>query len=328
MNPRRRVLAVIIGASTLTAPFGAFAQQQPPAKVPRIGFLGSVTAAGFTSRMDAFHTGLRELGYVDGKNIAIEYRWAEGKYERLPALAAELVALKVDLIVTHGPGVRAARNATTTIPIVVASGSDLVASGTVVSEARPGGNITGSTIFNPEIAAKRLELLKTTIPRIRRIAVLYISGSSVNPILAAMDAAAPSLKLDLQPFGVSGPDEFESAFAAISKQRFEAVAVVEDGVLIANAEAVARLTGKYRIPSVGFVELVEGGGLMAYGSNTPALYRRAAVFVDKILKGAKPGDLPIERPTRFELIINMKTANALGIMIPQSVLMRADRVIE
>ena len=280
--------------------------------------------------VEALRAGLRDLGYVEGKNIVIEYRWVEGKYERLPDLAAELVRLKVDIIVAQATqGTLAAKRATTTIPIVTPLSGDPVATGLVASLARPGGNVTGSTFFQPELAAKRLELLRDALPRTRRVAVLLNPDQSSHPLIfQAMELTAKSLKLELHQFGVRGPDEFESAFAAMAKRRVDAVAIIEDPSTIANAKAVADLAARKRLPSIGHVELAEAGGLMAYGVNIPEMWRRAAVFVDKILKGAKPADLPIERATKFELIVNMKTAKALGIKIPQSILVRADKVIE
>ena len=325
MITRRRVV-LALGAGAL-APLASFAQQQPP-KVARIGYLGPTSGAASEPRyLEPLRAGLRDLGYVEGKNFVIEYRWAEGKNERLPELAAELVALKVDVIVTNGvPGTRAAKQATATIPIVTSVG-DAVATGLVASEARPGGNVTGLSSFAPEIGGKRLALLKETLPRIRRVAVLWNSGGAGVP-LPAMEAAAKSLKVELQRFGVRNPGEFESAFAAMSKQRAEAVVIVEDPMMLANARGAANLAAKYRIPSIGFLEVADAGGLMTYGTDSSANYRRVAVYVDKILKGAKPGDLPIERAMRFELVINMKTAKALGVKFPNSILVRATKVIK
>jgi putative ABC transport system substrate-binding protein len=328
MNNRRKLL-VALGAGALTAPLGSFAQQQ--GKIWRIGFLGTASASGFARRVEALREGLRDLGYVEGKNLVIEFRWADGKYERLPELAAELVRLKVDVIVTHGPvGSPAAKNATTTIPIVVTAVGDPVAFGLVASLARPGGNVTGMASLSSEVAAKRLELLKDAFPRIRRVAVLLNPDSPTGsgPGFRLMEATAASLKLELHRFGVRGPGEFESAFAAMAKQRVDAVVVMDDGVLAANVGAIAKLAAKMRLPSIGLGEFAEAGGLMAYGVNRLESFRRAATFVDKILKGAKPADLPIEQPTRFETVLNLKTAKALGIQFPQSVLGRTDRVIE
>jgi putative ABC transport system substrate-binding protein len=328
MNDRRKLL-VALGAGALSVPFGCFAQT-PAAGMHRIGFLGLSSAAALGNRLDALRTGLRELGYVEGKNLAIEYRFAEGTYERLPELAAELVRLKVDVIVTHAaPGTRAAKQATATIPIVIATTGDVLVTGLVASLARPGGNVTGSTFFQLELGGKQLEMLKEAIPRIKRVAFLMNPYSELAaPILQAMGVAAKALKLEVQRFEVWSPDQFDSVLAAMSKQRIDAVVVHDDPMLIANAKAVASQAARYRIPSTGFVDLAEAGGLMAYGVSFPAMFRRAAVFVDKILKGAKPGDLPIERATTFELIVNLKTAKALGLTLPQSILLRADKVIE
>lgn len=328
MNKRRK-LVIALGAGALTAPLGSFAQQ-PTARMHRIGFLGPTSAAGVASRLEALRVGLRELGYVEGKNLVIEFRWAEGKYDRLPELASELVRLNVDLIVTHAaPGGYAAKQATTAIPIVLMAVGDAITSGLVSSLARPGGNITGLSFFTPELATKRLELLKEALPHIRRVAELAnpdnLFASSVFP---AMELAAKSLKLVLQRFEVRGPMEFESAFVAMAKQRFDAVVINDDTMLIANAVTAAGLAAKHRIPSIGFIEIGNAGGLMAYGVDLPAMSRRSAVFIDKILKGAKPGNLPIERATTFELVINAKAAKALGIKIPQSIVVRADKVIE
>jgi putative ABC transport system substrate-binding protein len=325
---RRRKLLVALGAGALAAPFGVFAQQ--PAKVARIGFLGSGSAASTATRVDALRAGLRELGYVEGTNLLFEFRWADGNYDRLPGLAAELVNLKVDLIVTHGtPGARAAKQATAAIPIIMATTGDAVATGLIASLARPGGNITGSSYFSPELNAKQLELLKEALPRIRRVAVLFNSDNAVKvTMFQAMEATARALKLEMQKFDVRGPGDFNGAFAGMKKRGVDAVAVVDDPMIIANAAAVASLAGKHRLPSIGFSAFAEGGGLMAYGVNFPALFRRAATFADKILKGAKPGDIPVEQPTRFEMIINMKTAKALGVKFPNSILVQATRVIE
>jgi putative ABC transport system substrate-binding protein len=327
MNNRRKLL-VALGAGALAAPLTSFAQQK--GKIWRIGFLGTASASGFARRVDALRAGLRDLGYVEGKNLAIEYRWAEEKYDRLPELAAELVRLKVDVIVTHGVPTRAAKAATTTIPIVMATSADPVAIGLVASLARPGGNVTGMAGFGPEGSAKRLELLKDALPRTRQVAVLLNPDNPGNIRLAlpAMEATAKSLKLELQPFPVRGSGEFESAFAAMAKRRVDAVVTTEDGVFIVNAGAIANLAAKTRLPSVGFIEFSEAGGLMAYGANRRELWRRAAYFVDRILKGAKPADLPVEQATRFETVLNQKTAKALGLQFPQAVLARADRVIE
>jgi len=327
VNNRRKLL-VALGAGALAAPLTSFAQQK--GKVWRVGFLGAVTASGIAGRVEALRAGLRDLGYVEGKNLVIEFRWAEEKYERLPELAAELVRLKVDVIVTHGVGILAAKSATTTISIVMATSADPVALGFVASLARPGGNVTGMASFGPEGNAKRLELLKDAFPRTRQVAILFNPGNPnyIRIVFPAMEAAAKSLKLELHQFGVKGPGDIDSAFAVMAKRRVDAVVTTEDTVFIVNAGAIAKLAAKMRLPSAGPIEFAEAGGLMAYGVNRRELFRRAAYFVDRILKGAKPADLPVEQPTRFETVVNLKTAKALGITIPQSFLLRTDRVIE
>jgi putative tryptophan/tyrosine transport system substrate-binding protein len=328
MNNRRKLL-VALGVGALATPLTAFAQQK--GKVWRIGFLGTASASGYAGRVDALRAGLRDLGYVEGKNIVIEFRWAEGKYERLPELAAELVRLKVEIIVAQGtPGILAAKNATTTIPIVMPASADPVAVGLVASLARPGGNVTGMTGFGPEGAAKRLELLKDALPRTRLVAVLLHPDNPVGMKVTfpAMEVTAKSLKLELQQFLVRGLGEFDSAFAAMAKRRVDAVVSTDDPVLVANAVAIAKLAVKMRLPLVGIPEFAEAGSLLAYGVNRLDLFRRAAYFVDKIIKGTKPGDIPVEQATRFETVVNLKTAKALGVTIPQSFLLRTDRVIE
>ena len=328
LNTRRRIV-LALGAGALAAPLASFAQQQA-AKIARIGFLGTASASGWASRVEALRAGLRDLGYVEGKNIVIEFRWAKEKYDQLPDLAAELVRLKVDVLVTGGtPGTLAAKRATTTIPIVMAVSGDAVASGLVASLARPGGNITGSTFFVQELYAKRLELLKEAVPRITQVAVLLNPDNPASLTnIKQMEIAAKSMKVELQRFEVRGPNEFEGAFSAMAKRRVDAVEITDDPMLIVNARAIADLAAKKRLPSIGFKEYAEAGGLKAYGVNLLDMWRRAAYFVDRILKGTKPGDLPVEQPTKFELVINMKTAKALGIKLPPSILVRADRVIE
>ena len=326
MNNRRKLI-VALGAGALTGPLAAYAQQQ--GKVWRIGFLSSETASGFRTRVDAVRAGLRDFGYEEGKNIVIEFRWAEGKNDRLPELAAELVRLNVDVLVTHSVGVRAAKQATTTIPIVIATVGDPVAAGLVASLARPGGNITGSTFFAPELAAKRIELLKDAFPRITQVAVLVDSGSPASKTwLQVMVTTARSVKVTLHEFAVRGPHEFDSAFSAMVKKRVGAVGVLDQPMFFTNAKAIADLAAKQRLPLIGSGEVAEAGGVIGYGANLLELYRRVGFFVDKILKGTKPGVIPIEQPTRFELVINMKTAKALGIKFPQTFFQRADRLIE
>ena len=324
----RRKLLVALGVGALAAPLAAFAQQQ--GKVWRIGFLGSESVARFGNRVDAFRAGLRELGYEEGKNFVIEFRWAEGKLDRLPELAAELVRLKVDLLVTHGTlPLRAAMNATKTTPIVTATSGDVVAQGLVTNLARPGGNMTGAIFFSTELAAKRVELLKDVLPRLTQVAVLVNADNpSAQLQLQAMETTARSVKVTLHKFPVRVPREFESAFAAMVKQRVGALAIPDDPMFINNPTVIADLATKRRLPSIGPSEITVAGGLMSYGVDFPAMWRRAATYVDKIFKGTKPGDIPIEQATRFEMFVNMKTAKALGIKIPNSVMVRADKVIE
>ena len=327
MIDRRKIL-LALGAAALVSPLSLLAQ--PANKVWRIGFLGSATSQGYTRPIDALRAGLRDLGYVEGKNIVIEYRWAEGKFERLPGLAAELVKMNVDIIVTHAtPGTLAAKQATTTIPIVMAAIGDAVAVGAVASLARPGGNITGTTFFNPELAAKRLEIIRDAMPRLRRVAVLFNPGNqAVEATLKAMGLTAKALKMELQRFPARALEEFDGAFAAMAAKRIEAFTTIEDPITIANAKTLADLAAKRRLPSIGFPEFADAGGLLGFGVSIPDMFRRAPYFVDKIFKGARAGDIPVEQWSRFEIIVNFKTAKALGIKLPDLVLQRADRVIE
>lgn len=330
---RRRVIAVGAGAfapSFALAPLVAFAQPAP--KPIRVGVLTPATAANFArqGRLEALRTGLREFGYVEGRNLTFEIRNADDNADRLPALAAELAAAKVDFIVTNGTdGTIAASRATKTIPIVLASSGDVLAMGLVQSLARPGGNITGSIFFVNELNAKRLELIKEVVPRISRAAVLAGRGNVSTPgLVKVMEQTAKTLKVSLQLFEVGGAAEFESAFAAMVKQRINAVVVVENPLLVSHAKAVAEIALAKRMPSIGFSDLAEAGGTLSYGVNFTGMWQRAAYFIDKIAKGAKAGEIPIEQPTRFESIINMKTAKALGIKIPEATLLRSTKVIE
>ncbi len=326
----RRDFLIVGGAALglLAAPTLSLAQA--PGKDRRIGFLGTGSAVGMAGWVEAFRGGLRELGHVEGQNLSIEYRWANGQYERAPELAAELVRLKIEVLVTHGtPGTRAAKGATTTIPIVMATAGDAVLVGLVASLARPGGNITGSTFFNPELAAKRLELLRETLPRVTRVARLVNPDNpAMGPVFQGMEPTAKSLKLELESIEVRGPADFERAFKTMADKHVGGVVILEDGMINANIQAIAALAAGLRLPSIGITEFAQAGGLMAYGVSLSDMYRRAAVFVDKILKGAKPGDLPIERATKFETVLNQKAARAMGITFPRSVLVRADRLIE
>jgi putative ABC transport system substrate-binding protein len=324
---RRRFLLTALGG-TLAAPLGAGAQL--PGRVHRIAFLGSTTPSGYASQMEAFRGGLRDLGYVEGQNLVIEFRWAQGKNDRLPALAAELVRLKPDVLVTHGPpGALAAKRATDATPIVVGVLGEAVAIGAVEGLARPGGNVTGLSFFVLELNAKRLEVLKEALPHVSRVGVLLKRDNPVNgPLLRVMEDAAQGLKIQLQSVEVREPADLESAVSALAKGQAGAIAVQEEAMLIAQAVRIANLAGRHRLPSVGFLEYARAGGLLAFGVSFPDLWRRAAGLVDKILRGARPADLPVERATKFELLINLKTARALGLTIPPSLLLRADQIIE
>ena len=279
--------------------------------------------------VEAFRSALRDHGYIEGQNVRIEYRWAEGNYERLPGLAADLVRRKVDIIITQGtPAAFAAKQATITIPIVMAIVGDPVDSGIVASYSRPGGNITGSSFFFPEINAKRLELMKSLMPGLNRAGILmHPDNLAMTSVLRAVNEVAKAMDVKLQQMEVRRLDELDSAFAQ-AKSQIQAHTVIDEGLFIANAKRIAELAIRNQLPGVGFREYCEAGGLAAYGVNFPHIWRRAAAFVDKIFKGAKPADLPIEQATRFEFIINLRTARSLSLDIPATVLARADEVIE
>jgi putative ABC transport system substrate-binding protein len=324
-----KIFVWLLATVLLTAAPPAEAQQAT--KVPRIGYLSATSPSVNPTRIEAFRQGLRELGYVEGKNIIIDWRYADGKLDRLRELAAELVRLKVDVIVTGGPTTTpAVKEATTTIPIVMGYDNDPVGSGFVASLARPGGNITGLSALSPELSGKRLELLKEIIPRLSRVAVL---GTSTQPgnaqALREVELAAGAFGVKLQYLDVLDPKDVETAFRAASKGRADAVLVLVGAVLNSHRIQVADLAVKNRLPAVyGQPQYVEDGGLLSYAPSFTDLFRRAATYVDKILKGAKPADLPVEQPTKFELIINLKAAKQIGLTIPQKVLGRADRVIK
>jgi putative ABC transport system substrate-binding protein len=328
MNRRETIIAL---AALGAVPRAAGAQQA--AKVHRIGLLAGTLAVGART-VEAFRQGLRDLGYVEGRNLVIEYRDAEGKIERLPALAAELVALKVDVIVAPStPAVLAARQATGTVPIVFIGAADAVTSKLVTSLARPGGNVTGLSNVASELVGKRLEQLKQTVPGVSRVAVLWqpreLDERAEKDYLKAAEVAARTLGVRLQFVAARGPEDFDRAFSEMTTARAGALTVLPFSMFRNERRRLLDLAAKNRLPAMyPEREYVDAGGLMAYGANLADLFRRAATYVDKILKGAKPGDLPVEQPTKFELVINLKTANALGITIPQSVLLRADRVIE
>ena len=314
---------------------GVTAQAQQPKKVSRLGYLSNTDAATDSARADGIRLALRELGYIEGQNIAIEYRYAEGKVDRAPEHAAELVRLKVDIIVVASGDqwIRAAKNATKTIPIVMAGqGTDPVRAGHVESLARPGGNVTGVTSLTTELGGKRLELLKEVFPKLVRVAVLYdpATPGRLREVKEDLPVAARALRLTLQPWEVRTPEDFDRVFAELGKQRPDGLYVTTAGVLIrSNFKRILGFALKNRLPSVtANGEDVEAGWLMSYGRDQADSYRRVAYFVDRILKGAKPADLPVEQPTKFELVINLKAAKQIGLTIPPNVLARADRVIK
>ena len=327
MKARAAVL-LTLALVLLAAPVAA---APAPAKVPRIGFLGSGTSAAFAPLIVAFRQGLRDLGYVEGQNVVLELRWAEGRLERLPALAAELVRLPVDVIVTHGtPGTLAAKRATTAIPIVTTTIGDPVGSGLVASLARPGGNLTGLSLLGPELGGKRLELLREVVPGLSRVAILWNRANPYNAeLLRDAEAAARTLGVQLQSLAVRGPDDYEEALRAASGGRAGALVTVEDPLAVTQRARIVDLAAKNRLPAMYFArEFVDAGGLMSYGPSFADMYHRAATYVDKILRGARPADLPVEQPTRFELVVNLKTAKALGLTFPRSVLNLADEAIQ
>ena len=312
----------------------SFAEAQETAKIPRIGYLSPFDAARESARAETIRQRLRELGYIEGKNIAIEYRYAEGKDNRFSELAVELVRLKVDVILVAGDvAVQAAKKATKTIPIVmIGSGSDPVEAGYVESLSRPGANVTGITNLYRELGGKRLELFKEAVPKLARVAVLYnpANRGTVQEVKQILPVEARKLKIALQPWEVRDTAGFETVFATLTKQRPDGLYVPAGGSLInGNLDRIGSLALKSRLPSMYYNSIaVETGGLMSYGADIAESYRRVAYFVDKILKGAKPGDLPVEQPTKFEFVINLKTAKQIGLTIPQSLLYRADKVIK
>jgi len=325
----RRAFLRIVPCALLASPLAVKAQQA--GKAYRIGFLGNSTAALEANLVGPFREGLRELGYVEGRNVQIEYRWAEGKYERFPELVAELVALKVDVLVTAGtPAALAVKRATTTIPLVMVAVGDPVGTGLVASLARPGGSMTGLTSIAPDLEGKRLELLREAVPKLSRVSVIW---NPANPfhVTAEKEArsAAQVLQMKVHSVGVRTAQELDPAFVAIVKERPGAFIVLADRIFLHNRGRIVDFAARHRLPAVyAYRELVEAGGLMSFGPNYADMHRRAATFVDKILKGAKPADLPVEQPTKFELLINLKTAKALGLTIPPSLLARADEVTQ
>jgi putative tryptophan/tyrosine transport system substrate-binding protein len=326
---KRREFVALLGSAAAAWPITAHAQQ--PARLPRIGILWPNPLAASGHFVDAFQQGLGELGYVGDQNMMIEFRSAEGRMERLPDLAAELVRLPVDVIQTAtSPTIRAAQQATRTIPIVMGNSQDPVSEGFVASLARPGGNITGQTLFSPDLAAKRLQVLKDVVPTLTRVAVLwYVDDSALALSLRETVIAANSLRLEFRSLGVRGPGEFESAFRTATQENAGALIVLEDNLSFRYRAEIARLANGSRVPTMyGLREYAEAGGLIAYGPNLAQMYRRSATYVDKILKGAKPADLPVEQPVRFELLLNLKTARVLGLEFPPTLLAVTDEVIE
>ncbi len=327
----RLAFSITLLLGGLFSPVGAEAQQA--AKIARIGYL-TLSLAAAPHLREAFLQGLRDLGYVEGRNVVIEYRDAEGKLERLPALAAELVALKVDVIVAGGtPQALAAKQATRTIPIVFAAAVDPVENGLVTSLARPGGNVTGLSNLAQELVGKRLEQLKQAVPRVSRVAVLWQPGAfperTEKELLKEAEVAARALGVRLQFVEARGPEDFDRAFSEMTRKRADALTVLSCGMCVNERRRLVDLAAKNRLPALYQTrESVDAGGLMSYGPNLADSFRRAATYVDRILKGAKPGDLPVEQPTKFELVINLKAAKALGLTIPPSLLGRADHVVE
>ena len=326
----RAVLAPVAVAVVLLA-VAVIAQAHQPKKVARMGFLGGNSPSVLSVRVDAFRQGLRDLGYIEGETILAEYRWAEGKADRLPDLATELVRLKVEIIVTQGTqATLAAKRATNTIPIVTVGAGDLVGEGLVASLARPGGNVTGATNIDPDLSAKRLELLKETFPKLSRVAVLYHGGpGGDHEELKETQTAARTLGIEIQPLEVKDPSQFLDTYAAMKKKQAAALIIFHGTFTAFHRSQLVELARKNRLPTMcGEPDWSVAGGLISYGHDRRDQWRRAAYFVDKILKGAKPADLPVEQPMKFEFIINLNTAKQIGVTIPQKVLARADKVIK
>jgi putative tryptophan/tyrosine transport system substrate-binding protein len=323
---RRREFITLVG-SAVAWPLGAHAQQ----KIPRIGFMGNSTAALETNLVDAFREGLRELGYEEGRNIAIEYRWADGNYDRFPTLAEELIGAKVDAIVTAGtPAALAVKRATTTVPLVMVAVGDPIGTGLVSSLARPGGNLTGLSSIAPDLEGKRLQLLREVLPALSHVAMFV---NSLNPFhvssMKQARAAAQAMGIKLQLHDIPKSEDLDDAFAAIRKERPDALLILADRVFLHNRQRMMDFTNEQRLPNINaYKELVEVGGLMSYGPSYEDMHKRAAIYVDKILKGTKPADLPIEQPSKFTFIVNLKAAKALGVTVPSQLLGLADQLIE
>lgn len=325
---RREIVIWLLTIFLLTT--FSFAKAQQPPKVPRIGYLSANSLSSTSVLVEALRQGLRELGYTEGRNVVIEWRSAEGKFDRLPDLAAELVGLRVDVIfAAAAPSITAARQATKIIPIVFEMLADPVSAGFVSSLAKPGGNLTGLAGLAPELSGKRLELLKEIVPRLNRVAILgNPSNPNFRPVLKETETAASALGLQLQVLQVKEPVNLQSAFAAMTKARAEALSIIPDPMLVGEQKGIIDLAAKGRLPVIyGTSGVVDAGGLIAYAPSQSEMFKRAATYIDKILKGAKPADLPVEQPKKFELIINLKAAKQIGLTIPPNVLARADRVI-
>ena len=324
---RRRDFIIVIGRAAVAWPVGVHAQH----KIPRIGFMGNSTAALETNLVDAFREGLRELGYEEGRNIAIEYRWADGNYDRFPTLAEELIAARVDAIVTAGtPAALAVKRATTTVPLVMVAVGDPIGTGLVSSLARPGGNLTGLSSIAPDLEGKRLQLLREVLPALSHVAMFV---NSLNPFhvssMKQARAAAQAMGIKLQLHDIPKSEDLDDAFAAIRKERPDALLILADRVFLHNRQRMMDFTNEQRLPNVNaYKELVEVGGLMSYGPSYEDMHKRAAIYVDKILKGTKPADLPIEQPSKFTFIVNLKAAKALGVTVPSQLLGLADQLIE
>jgi len=324
---RRREFITLLGGAAAAWPVALRAQ----AIIPRIGFMGNSTAALEANVVGSFRDGLRELGYQEGRNIVIEYRWADGNYARFPALVAELIAAKVDVIVTAGtPAVLAVKKATTTVPVVMVAVGDPVGTGLVQSLARPGGNLTGLSSIAPDLEGKRLDLLREIVPTLSHVAVFFNSLNAFHVVsVRQANAAAQTMGIKLQWHNIRKSEDLDGAFAAIRKERPDALLILADRVFLHNRQRMMDFTEEQRLPNVNpYKELVEAGGLMSYGPSYEDIHKRAAIYVDKIIKGAKPADLPIEQPSKFTFIINLKVAKALGLTVPSSLVTLADEVIE
>ena len=326
----RREFLVATGLTTFSAPFASLAQQRP-ARIPRIGYIDTSSADIAGIRLDRLRAGLRDLGYSEGRNIVLEVRWAEGKYERIPVLAAELLKQELDVMVAAGPAaIQVVQRATSKIPVVIAASGDPLAFGFVASLSRPGGNITGLSSITVDLSVKYLELLRVAIPKLSRVAVLMNPGHPRHPdYLKNIEAAAQASEVRVSAVQAGAASRIEAAFDVMKRDRTGALIVLGDGLFFSEAHRIAELALRHRLPTMFSTrEPVEAGALMSYGPNLAEQFYRAATYVDKILKGAKPADLPVEQPTTIELVINLKTAKAIGLVVPQELLLRADKVIE